>query len=204
MPEESLPRQYRCRPHKRIKILAWSSLPIAAALLKTWVEPLPIWLQVSTTIVLAAATAWVVYAAPRRFTTVNKDGISVRGAYRTRHLAWNDIYDIRNGAGPHTRDTAYAHLANGRQVLLPYVDRSELGQAGFLPEVAALQVILAEHRTTTLAPDPGMESRIARWAARAERPWQWVEWLDSWKSLALILATALIASLGIACLVYLT
>ncbi|MFD8141669.1 PH domain-containing protein [Streptomyces sp. NPDC059708] len=170
--------------------MGWVSLPLAVFLLKIWTEPLPYGVQVSATTLSVAAIAWTVVAGPRQFATVDEEGISVRVMHRVRRFGWSDIYDIRPGVGLETDQIMYVHLTNGRHVPLPFADRSELGEAGFQREIAALQAIIAAHRAPGWAPDPWVESRIARRAARLRKSEGVVDWMGSWKSYAWIFGLA--------------
>ncbi|MGW7343926.1 PH domain-containing protein [Streptomyces sp. NPDC054854] len=149
-------------------------LPIAAFLLKTWIEPFPLWLQITTTVACAAGFLWVLRAAPRTFTNVDADGISLRAGMRTRRFGWADIYDIRTVAPPSTsageRATparvVYAYRSDGRRVLLPNLDSDELGEERLSRETAALRTLLEERRAPGWAPDPRVEADMARHEAR--------------------------------------
>ncbi|MFD3872142.1 PH domain-containing protein [Streptomyces sp. NPDC058623] len=100
MHEGSLPRCYRTRTRKTATVVWLVGLPIAAFLLKTWIEPFPLWLQTTTTVACAAGFLWVLRAAPGTFTNIDAGGISLRAGLRTRRFGWADIYDIRTVTPP--------------------------------------------------------------------------------------------------------
>ncbi|MFD3720085.1 PH domain-containing protein [Streptomyces sp. NPDC058674] len=174
MREVSLPRRYRTTTRKTVTVAWLAGLAIAAFLLKTWIEPFPLWLQTTTTIVCAAVYVFALCVAPRTFTNVDGEGICLRAVVRTRRLGWADIYDIRTVTPPSPsvgeRATparvVYAYRSDGRRVLLPNLDPNELGEERFSREAAALRALLEERRAPGWVPDPRVEADIAQHEAR--------------------------------------
>ncbi|MGE7390862.1 hypothetical protein ACQKM2_35845 [Streptomyces sp. NPDC004126] len=142
--------------------------PFAAFLFETWTQPFSLWFQVSLTVAFTSLYGWVLYQAPRAATYVTDESVIVRTEAWTRRVVWNDIYDIRSAPAPHDRamTVAYAYLTDGRRVRLSYIDNRELDEAALLREVALLRSLLEERRESAWAPDPHLEERIARRAAR--------------------------------------
>ncbi|UQW99161.1 hypothetical protein [Streptomyces sp. RerS4] len=77
-----------------------------------------------------------------------------------------------------------------RRVILPFID-ADLGDLGFLRELATLRTVLESQRTSTWAPDPRMETVIAHTQTRFEA-----------KLLAVVLGTVLSAALVIGLITY--
>ncbi|MFG2621888.1 PH domain-containing protein [Streptomyces sp. NPDC048507] len=175
MNAEPLPRRYRTKTNRAFT-LAWAlGIPMGAFLLKVWTESFPYALQLSTTVVCAAGFLLVLWTSPRGFTCADEQGISRRAFLRTERLDWADVYDIRTVAMPASTvgrfgrmqpDQAYAYRADGRRVLLPYLNAQELGEAEFPGEMAVLRSMLADRRADGWMPDPSVEAHIARHEAR--------------------------------------
>ncbi|MFF3019425.1 PH domain-containing protein [Streptomyces sp. NPDC057939] len=107
--------------------------------------------------------------APRTFTNVDADGIFLRAGVRTRRLDWANIYDIRIVAPPlppvgerATARVVYAYRSDGRRVLLPNLDSTELGDERLSREAAALRALLEERRAPGWVPDPRVEADTAQ------------------------------------------
>ncbi|MER7927522.1 PH domain-containing protein [Streptomyces sp. NPDC096057] len=108
---------------------------------------------------------WALLAGWRRRTFVTADGIAVRGAVRTRHRGWHDIYDIRveprrNQRSGDSQWLTYLYGNDGRRLLLPHVDDGQLPQFG--AEIDDLRETVARHRGTTWERRPDVEERIRR------------------------------------------
>ncbi|MFD9355583.1 PH domain-containing protein [Streptomyces sp. NPDC060031] len=137
-------------------------------------ERLPVWFRVTAFVLPTAFVAFAAYARPRRFTALDREGISVRGPLRVRRLPWAELRDVRaesvrerlQTAGA-PRVQAYVYLADGKRVLLPCVDDVELVAAR--TEVAFIRSVWAELRGPGWQPDPDAQVRIARAVARRER-----------------------------------
>ena len=108
---------------------------------------------------------WALLAGWRGRTFVTADGIAVRGAVRTRHLRWHDIYDIRveprrNQRSGDSQWLTYLYGNDGRRLLLPHVDDGQLPQFG--AEIDGLRETAALHRGMAWEPRPEVEERIRR------------------------------------------
>ncbi|MFG2235267.1 PH domain-containing protein [Streptomyces sp. NPDC048723] len=146
---------------------------------------------------LAVVLGWGLYGRSRRMTTVDREGIVVRGLHPPRRLAWDGIHDIRCVAVPPRRrwgpgTITYAYRTDGRRVPLLCVDDEEL--PALEPELASLRALLLRQRSAGWAPDPRAEPRIARQNAREEA---WDRWFDGWRSYVLIFGVAAAVIAGI-------
>jgi hypothetical protein len=99
---------------------------------------------------LLAVPAAVALWAWRSGTDVTPAGLTVRAAFGSRHVAWNDLYQI----APDSRGRVVAHLASGTAQTLPAVSPRDL------PLLAAA------------SPSPGPDQSAREPAREASRPAQ--------------------------------
>ncbi|MFJ1867424.1 PH domain-containing protein [Streptomyces sp. NPDC088097] len=126
---------------------------------------------------LSATFAYILCTAPRTFTRIDSDGISLRAGLRTRRLDWTDVYDIRTvnppmpGVGERAMpaEVVYAYRADGRRILLPNLDATQLGAEELPRETAAVRQLLQDHRRPDWIADPQVEADITRHEARYAR-----------------------------------
>ncbi|MFJ9634138.1 PH domain-containing protein [Streptomyces sp. NPDC101175] len=122
---------------------------------------------------IAAVWVWGVLATLRALTSVDADGVTVRGAFRARRRAWHDIYDLRveprqKQARADARWWTWLYDNDGRRFLLPNVDDWQLPD--LRAEIDDLRSVAAEHRGMPWEPRPAVEARIRERAAR-HRAW---------------------------------
>ncbi|MFE2418700.1 PH domain-containing protein [Streptomyces hokutonensis] len=91
------------------------------------------------------------------------DGVTVRGAFRVRRLAWPDIYDLRVEERPKqtradVRWWTWLYDNDGRRLLLPNVDDWQLPD--LRAEIDDLRTVAATHRGMAWEPRPEVEARI--------------------------------------------
>ncbi|MET9687389.1 PH domain-containing protein [Streptomyces sp. NPDC006514] len=148
-------------------------------MLKVWLEAPPLSLRVSVpiTVLFTAVLGWGLYVRSRQMTTVDEEGISVRGGRGPRRLTWDGIHDIRSEALPAKRSwgpstVTYAYRTYGRRVLLLCVDDEEL--PALEPELAFLRALLLRRRSADRAPDPRAEPRIPRQNGRRTASDRWL------------------------------
>jgi hypothetical protein len=113
--------------------------------------------------VIASLLVWSVLATRRGFTSVDADGVTVRGAFLVRRRAWHDIYDLRvehrpKQAGTDVRWWTWLYDNDGRRLLLPNVDDWQLPD--FRAEIDELRALAAAHRDKVWEPRPEVEARI--------------------------------------------
>lgn len=124
-----------------------------------------------------AVAAWltvtgrVVLEQFRARTSVTAEGVTVRGALRTRSWAWSEIYGIRveNNRWGSPRWSGYLYATDGRRVRLPHIDEYQLTDP--IAEIADLCAAALQLGLTTLDTRPDVEEHIAR-KARRRRAWQ--------------------------------
>ncbi|THA49393.1 hypothetical protein [Streptomyces sp. A1136] len=93
---------------------------------------------------------------------------------RTRRLDWADVYHICTvtppppgvGESAMPAHVVYAYRADGRRVLLPNLDDTQLGEEELPRETAALRQLLEERRRPDWSPDARVEAHIARHETR--------------------------------------
>ncbi|MFM9554929.1 PH domain-containing protein [Streptomyces caniscabiei] len=102
----------------------------------------------------------------RARTSVTADGVTVRGALRTRGWTWSEIYGIRveNIRWGNPRWSGYLYATDGSRARLPHVDEYQLTDPG--AEIADLCAAALRLGLTTLDTRPDVEERIARRARR--------------------------------------
>lgn len=107
----------------------------------------------------------------RARTSVTADGVTVRGAIRTRSWAWSEIYGIRVEESRRStpRWSGYLYATDGRRARLPHLDEYQLGDP--IGEVADLCATALRLGLTSLETRPEVEDRIAR-GARRRKAWQ--------------------------------
>ncbi|QFQ99836.1 PH domain-containing protein [Streptomyces phaeolivaceus] len=115
-----------------------------------------------------AVTAWLTVAGRvaleqfRSRTSVTAEGVTVRGAIRTRSWAWSEIYGIRvediKWGSP--RWSGYLYTTAGGRVRLPHVDEYQLTDP--IAEIADLGATALRLGLTSLDTRPDVEDRIAR------------------------------------------
>ncbi|MFE7835608.1 PH domain-containing protein [Streptomyces sp. NPDC057474] len=120
------------------------------------------WLTIATRVVLEQF---------RARTSVTADGVTVRGAIRTRGWAWSEIYGIRvediKWGTP--RWSGYLYATDGSRVRLPHVDEYQLTDP--IAEIADLCATALQLGLTSLDTRPDVEERIAR-GTRRRKAWQ--------------------------------
>ncbi|MFF7261380.1 PH domain-containing protein [Streptomyces sp. NPDC008159] len=123
---------------------------------------LALWLAVIVRVVLEQ---W------RARTSVTADGITVRGALRTRTWAWSDVYGIRveDSQQGFPRWSGYLYALDGRRVRLPHIDEHQLSDP--IGEVADLNATAVRLGLTSPETRPDEEERIEH-GARRRKAWQ--------------------------------
>ncbi|MFM9588912.1 PH domain-containing protein [Streptomyces scabiei] len=124
-----------------------------------------------------AVAAWlfvVTRAALEQFrarTSVTIDGVTVRGAVRTRSWAWSEIYGIRveDNRWGSPRWSGYLYATDGTRVRLLHVDEYQMTDP--IEEIADLGATALRLGLTTTDTRPDVEERIAR-GARRRKAWQ--------------------------------
>ncbi|MGW6685657.1 PH domain-containing protein [Streptomyces sp. NPDC054961] len=172
MEQGALPRAYRSRPGSGAGTYGYLALLwIWGAYQMSTARHLPVWLRVALPVLMAGFIAFLAYARPRRFTVVDREGISVRSALRVRRMRWAELHDIRvespgerSGARGGPRVLACVYLADGKRVGLPCVD--DLETSAIRTEGALIRSVWTELRGPQWRPEPDAEARIARAAAR--------------------------------------
>ncbi|MFI8266612.1 MULTISPECIES: PH domain-containing protein [unclassified Streptomyces] len=169
------PLHYRTRTNRTSTILWAAGIPTALYLMELSTDDEPLhWLQTSLTVILTALFIYILYSAPRTFTRIDNNGISLRSNLRTRRLHWADIYDIRTvtppmpsvGESSMPTEVVYAYKTNGRRILLPNLNSSELEPEAFTRETASVRRLLENHRRPNWVADPHTETDITRHEAR--------------------------------------
>jgi len=112
---------------------------------------------------IAALSVWGVLVTLRGLTSVDADGVTVRGAFRERRRAWHDIYDLRVEERPKqgradARWWTWLYDNDGRRLLLPHVDDWQLPD--LRAEIDELRALAAAHRGMAWEPRPEVEARI--------------------------------------------
>jgi hypothetical protein len=119
-----------------------------------------------------ALAAWAVVFARvvleqwRARTSVTADGVTVRGALRTRTWPWSDIYRIRvedNKQG-FPRWSGYLYALDGRRARLPHIDEYQMPDP--IAEVADLYATAVRLGLVSPQARPDVEARIERGARR--------------------------------------
>lgn len=119
-----------------------------------------------------ALAAWTVVVTRmaleqwRAHTSVTAEGVTVRGALRTRTWAWSDIYRIRveDNKQDFPRWSGYLYAFDGRRVRLPQVD--EYQRPDPIAEVADLYATAVRLGLVSPETRPDVEARIERGARR--------------------------------------
>ncbi|MDX3645269.1 PH domain-containing protein [Streptomyces sp. MB09-02B] len=107
----------------------------------------------------------------RARTSVTEDGVTVRGALRTRGWAWSEIYGIRveDNRWGSPRWSGYLYGTDGTLVRLLHVDEYQLTDP--IAEIADLGATAVSLGLTSMDTRPDVEQRIAR-GARRRKAWQ--------------------------------
>lgn len=107
----------------------------------------------------------------RARTSVTADGVTVRGALRTRSWAWSDVYGIRveETKQGFPRWSGYLYATDGRRVRLPHLDEYQLPDP--IAEVADLYATAVRLGLTSPETRPDVEERIER-GARRRKAWR--------------------------------
>ncbi|MDX2601338.1 PH domain-containing protein [Streptomyces caniscabiei] len=124
-----------------------------------------------------AVAAWLFVATRaaleqfRARTSVTAEGVTVRGAIRTRSWAWSEIYGIRveDNRWGSPRWSGYLYASDGTRVRLLHVDEYQLTDP--IAEIADLGATALRLGLTSMDPRPEVEERIAR-GARRRKAWQ--------------------------------
>ncbi|MEV6180795.1 PH domain-containing protein [Streptomyces sp. NPDC052015] len=179
---DRIAREYRRRrpvPKALLALMAFCLLTAAQQTWRTFASSrssalVPEWLSTAGAVALWVPLAALALEQWRGRTVVTAHGVTVRGAVRTRSVAWADVHDIR--VEPRRRDThgltprspAYLYATDGRRILLPRLDEWQLDDP--YAEVAELRAAVA-------LPDGGVgeapwaEARV-RWRAGHRTAWQ--------------------------------
>ncbi|MFI6639511.1 PH domain-containing protein [Streptomyces sp. NPDC050504] len=133
-------------------------------------EFIPGWVKLLVTVLVLVFFGWLVVAAQRCATLVDRGGLTVKGFGRTRRLRWAEVQDIRVEPNPSAGMQkgaptllCYAYGDGGRRVQLMYVDDAHVSVDR---EAEHLRTLWAEHRGPTWAASPDDARTIARGAAR--------------------------------------
>lgn len=164
---EGLPREYqlsRSRMRASLGVIATATVSLAGGLLTT--DGVPLSFTYPFLIAWAALMGWIFYTILHCSTTADLKAIHVRGVFKKRRLAWEDIQDIRAEANPAAarKDTApdvlvYAYGLDSRKMLLPFLDNLNVNVER---EVGALVEAWEELRGADWAPNPEAAVRIDR------------------------------------------
>jgi hypothetical protein len=102
----------------------------------------------------------------RARTSVTADGVTVRGALRTRTWAWSDIYRIRveDDKQGFPRWSGYLYALDGRRARLPHIDEYQMPDP--IAEVADLYATAVRLGLVPPQTRPDVEARIERGARR--------------------------------------
>jgi hypothetical protein len=102
----------------------------------------------------------------RARTSVTADGVTVRGALRTRTWAWSDIYRIRveDDKQGFPRWSGYLYALDGRRARLPHIDEYQMPDP--IAEVADLYATAVRLGLVSPQTRPDVEVRIERGARR--------------------------------------
>ncbi|MGW3104937.1 PH domain-containing protein [Streptomyces sp. NPDC001100] len=126
-------------------------------------DSIPFRYKVLMLALIAALAVWALLATLRGLTSVDADGVTVRGAFRVRRRAWHDIYDLRveersKQARADVRWWTWLYDNDGRRFLLPNVDDWQLPD--LRAEIDDLRTVAAAHRGMTWESRPEVEARI--------------------------------------------
>jgi hypothetical protein len=181
---DRIAREYRRRRPVPKALLALMVFCLLTAAQQTWrtftSSPssalVPEWLSTAGAVALWVPLAALALDQWRGRTLVTARGVTVRGAVRTRSVAWEDVHDIR--VEPRRRDThgltprspAYLYATDGRRILLPRLDEWQLDDP--YAEVAELRATVAlRDGGVGEAPWAEAEARV-RWRAGHRTAWQ--------------------------------
>ncbi|MFJ2598444.1 PH domain-containing protein [Streptomyces erythrochromogenes] len=127
-----LPREYHMSRSKRQSLVVVLLAKIAAGLLLVWLEDTPtLGFQIGMTVAMVLLISFVSVAVFRTGTLIDSTGIRIRGIFRTRHLAWDRIREIRAEPLPSSDDrlmpptAAYVYLTDGSRKRLLHLDHME-------------------------------------------------------------------------------
>ncbi|MFE6909619.1 PH domain-containing protein [Streptomyces erythrochromogenes] len=126
---ERLPREYRMSRSRRIELTALLVAKTAVLVLAVWSEDLPPrWFQVGLSVLMPLLALVGIVRMPRCGTFVDNTGIHIRGMFRTRRVAWEDVQEIRSeplrgsDGGLAPRTLVHVYLADGSRRLLQHLD----------------------------------------------------------------------------------
>ncbi|WNZ09201.1 PH domain-containing protein [Streptomyces sp. 11x1] len=107
----------------------------------------------------------------RARTSVTAEGVTVRGAIRTRSWAWSEIYGIRveDNRWGSPRWSGYLYATDGTRVRLLHVDEYQMTDP--IAEIADLGATALRLGLTSMGTRPDVEERVAR-GARRRKAWQ--------------------------------
>lgn len=181
--ERGIEREYRRRrplPKAVLGVLAFYLVIAVRGTFQAFSSPrpdavVPAWLVATGSVALWVLLTRLVLSEWRARTVVTADGVTVRGAVRTRTRTWHGVHDIR--VEPYARDTygltprllTYLYDTDGRRILLPRFDERQLDDP--CAEVADLREAAARHRGRSWEPRPEAEARV-RWRAGHRKAWQ--------------------------------
>lgn len=171
MSYERLPLEYRMSSGRLRLLITMILLATPAALLPLlMIEEIPTGIRTVVSLAVVALFGWLVYGSRRSATTADIKAIGVRGFFRRRRVAWEDIQDIRAELNPAAAMQSaapnyitFVYGRDGRKLQLPYVDDQHVSMER---EMALLLDIWTELRGDDWAPDPQAAVRIDRRNAR--------------------------------------
>ncbi|MET9699582.1 PH domain-containing protein [Streptomyces sp. NPDC006529] len=148
---QDVPRRYRVTGWKAARTLTFFGASVLGFLTLTWGLPEFVSDQVkaAASALMVLLFAGVAFSLPRSGTSIDGDGIELRGPLRTRRFAWAEVQDIRtepltSGASHIPETVAYAYLARGGRKLLIHLN--DLYVPDFEQEIAIVRMICAERR----------------------------------------------------------
>ncbi|MFB7243687.1 hypothetical protein CW362_02690 [Streptomyces populi] len=168
---ERLPREYRMNRSRELTflvVIVTGTVSVAKALFDA--DGLSTAFTYPFLVAWAALMGRLFRTTLHSSTTADLEAIHVRGVFRRRRPAWEDIQGIRAERNPTAarKDTApavlvYAYGRDGRRMLLPFLDNLHVNVAN---EVGALVEAWEELRGADWAPSAEAAVRIDRHAAR--------------------------------------
>lgn len=124
------------------------------------------WLGVGFLPLHGCLLMWLLLRLRRGFTRVDTSGVTIRGAFRTRHIPWSEIYELGARQGPRARKAgSFVGTVDGRRRTLPQLNEWQV--EGLRTEVAALRDIGARYGARTWERRPEVEQALRRRAGRA-------------------------------------
>ncbi|MFC4463098.1 PH domain-containing protein [Streptomyces xiangluensis] len=173
MSDEWLPRTYRMNLNKSCGALVAVAIGIPSALLPVWVaEDISGQAKLIITAPVVAFFVWLIVAARRARTIVDREGVRVRGFFARRRVAWSEIQNIvpmNNRAAAlqqnAPRITVHVTGRDGVGMDLMYLDDQHVDVAA---EVQLIQWLWTELRGPDWAPEGARTEESLRRQARRE------------------------------------